>query len=78
MGLLGKELEMKFERFSGVPHQKHAMPGRMNVGQIVIRKNVKRAYVAQLKQKMRRAMRDEGMEFSISWDGPAFAIRRDK
>ena len=72
------EGQMDLERFTGERHaRKRAMPERMDVGQIVVRKP-NRAYVRHLAVRMRKAMREHGMEFSHGWDGDKYAIRRDK
>jgi len=69
---------MKFEKFVEVPYERKAKPARMYVGQIIVRKGIAPGYVPQLKCDMRRAMRDDGMEFSTGWDSADYAIRRDK
>lgn len=53
------------------------MPGKMMVGQIIVRMDPPGGYVTTLKRHMRKAMAN-GMEFSIDDSGRQFAIRRDK
>ena len=69
---------MTFKKFTGAKDELRARPDRMTIGQVVIRKNIKRDYLAQLKMAMRKAMKDRHMEFSVGWDGADYAIRRDK
>jgi len=59
------------------PRFNNPMPRRMKVGQVAIRR-CNDTYVMQLKSLMRRAMRNEGMQFSIYENKTKFVIRRDK
>lgn len=65
-----------FKRFDRL-RMRRPRPAGMRVGEIVVRKP-SAAYESVLKVLMRKAMREQGMEFSIARKGAEFAIRRDK
>ncbi len=70
---------MKFERWTPQPKRlARATPERMQVGQVVTRRNVARAYRRKIERMMMQAMKERGMEFSVGEDGRRWAVRRDK
>jgi RNase P protein component len=70
---------MQFQRWTPPPKpDKQAAPHNMQVGQVVIRRNVTRAYRRRIERLMMAAMRDCGMEFSVGESGKRWAVRRDK
>ena len=64
-------------RWTGMKPRRGPLPGRMKVGEIVVRK-VSPAYRRTLETRMRKAMREEGMVFSVAWHRGRFVIRRDR
>lgn len=67
----------KFERFVG-GRQNRPRPKRMEIGQVVVRKNMDAQKIRQLKTAMRKAMREHGFEFSVAQEGRTYVIRRDR
>lgn len=74
----GQEMsdQYNWEPYTGASGKSRS-PEKMHVGQIVVRNHVSKAYMIQLRRKMRAGMKS-GMEFSTASDGDKFAIRRDK
>jgi len=70
---------MNFVKFDGYAKKQHRpLPSTMYVGQILARTAPCLRTRCTLAEDMRKAMREQGMEFSVADDGEVYAIRRDK